>query len=545
VDHSPTSSYTDSLLIRQLLHTPLLVRPEQEIVSGARRHSYRLFRQRIGKLASALTTIGVRFGDTVGVLDWDSHRYHECYFAIPMMGAVLMTVNVRLSPEQVLYTLNHSRASVLLVHRDFLPLLESIRAKLEFATRFVFLGDDEPGLYDAAFTGEYEQLLEQSDSEFVFPDFDERTRATTFYTTGTTGTPKAVAFTHRQLVLHTMAGMAALTSPREKGRVHRDDVYMPITPMFHVHAWGMPFIATALGLKQVYPGRYAPEKLLALIQDEGVTFSHCVPTVLSMILHCPQAASADLSSWKVIVGGSPLSKGLAQAALERGVDAYTGYGMSETCPLMSFSRVDPASEADDTLDDELARRTKAGLPLPLIDMRIVDEEMRDVSRDGVSVGEVVVRMPWATQCYVGNADATAQLWRGGYLHTNDIGLITNSGGLQITDRMKDVIKTGGEWVSSLEIEDIISRHEAVRDVAVIGVKDEKWGERPLAIVVLNEQEAGTVGPEQLRAHVGEAASRGIIPRFAVPERFLIVDMIEKTSVGKINKRALRERYQPV
>ncbi|SAK88868.1 AMP-dependent synthetase and ligase [Caballeronia hypogeia] len=545
MENSLTSSYTDSLLIKQLLHTPLQIRPEQEIVSGSRRHSYGLFRQRIGKLSSALSSIGVRFGDTVAVMDWDSHRYHECYFALPMMGAVLMTVNVRLSPEQVLYTLNHSRASVVMVHRDFLPLLDSVRAKLEFADRFVLIGDEDSSLPASHFVGEYEQLLAAGDSAYAFPDFDERTRATTFYTTGTTGTPKAVAFTHRQLVLHTMAGMAALTSPREKGRVHRDDAYMPITPMFHVHAWGMPFIATALGLKQVYPGRYAPDKLLTLIRDEGVTFSHCVPTVLSMILHSPLAESIDLSSWKVIVGGSPLSKGLAKAALERGVDAYTGYGMSETCPLMSFSRVDPLTEADDDLDAELARRTKAGLPLPLIDMRIVDEEMRDVPRDGVAVGEVVVRMPWATQCYVGNEEATAQLWRGGFLHTNDIGLITQSGGLQITDRMKDVIKTGGEWVSSLEIEDILSRHEAVRDVAVIGVKDDKWGERPLAIVVLNEEEAGSIGPEQLRAHVGEAASRGIIPRFAVPERFLIVDMIEKTSVGKINKRALRERYQNV
>jgi len=539
------STYTYPLLIKQLLHTPLATRPEQEIVySDQVRHNYWTFRHRLGQLASGLSSIGVEAGDTVAVMDWDSHRYLECYFAIPMMGAVLMTANVRLSPDQLLYSLNHSGAQVALVHRDFLPMLAGIRDRLETVKRFVLIADGAEIDAPEGFADEYEHLVVASPPDFVFPDFDEHTRATTFYTTGTTGLPKGVAFTHRQLVLHTLAGMAALSSAREHGRIHRDDVYMPITPMFHVHAWGMPYIATALGLKQVYPGRYTADGLLALIGRESVTFSHCVPTLLGMILDSPSSSVVDLSSWKVIVGGAPLPEGLARAAIKRGIDVYTGYGMSETCPLMTIAQVDLEQPGiDGASDDSIARRTRTGLPLPLVDLRIVDENLRDVPHDGRSAGEVVVRMPWATQGYLGDAPASEALWAGGYLHTNDIGVIDKDGRLQITDRIKDVIKTGGEWVSSLELEDILSRHPAVRESAVIGIKDAKWGERPLALVVLVDDYVGRIDSAELQAHIKKVADRGLISRYAVPDTLLIVDAIEKTSVGKINKRVLRERYQ--
>ncbi|WP_084162695.1 fatty acid--CoA ligase [Paraburkholderia bannensis] len=546
-NHADTA-YAYPLLIKQLLHTTLATCPEQQIVYGdAVRYTYWDFRHRLGQLASALADAGASAGDTVAVMDWDSHRYLECYFAVPMMGAVLMTVNVRLSPDQVLYTLNHSAAKVLLVHRDFLPMLESLRPRLTTVRTFILIGDDaedaahpatHPATHPAAFHGEYEALMRASCPDYAFPDFDEHTRATTFYTTGTTGLPKGVSFSHRQLVLHTLAGMAALGSAREQGRVHREDVYMPITPMFHVHAWGMPYIATAMGLKQVYPGRYTPENLLRLIEREAVTFSHCVPTLLDMLLACPAGAALDLSRWKVIVGGSPLSEGLTRAARERGIDVYTGYGMSETCPLLTLAQ----ARGETGQPGDVGVRTRAGMPLPLVDLRIVDEHMRDVPRDGKSAGEVVVRAPWATQGYLGDAQASAALWAGGYLHTNDIGVIDADGYLQITDRIKDVIKTGGEWVSSLELENLLSTHPGVREAAVIGVQDARWGERPLALVVLAEGHE-SVTPAQLQAHIKRVAERGLISRYAVPERLLIVESLERTSVGKINKRALRERYQ--
>jgi fatty-acyl-CoA synthase len=534
------SAYAYPLLIKQLLHTPLAVNPEQEIVQrDGRRHDYWTLRHRIGQLASALQALGAGPGDTVAMMDWDSTRYLESYFAVPMMGAVLMTVNVRLSPDQIVYTLNHAHAKVLLVHADFLPLLQEIEPQLRSVERLVVLHDSEGGEVPTGFAGEYEALLAAASPDYAFPDFDENTRATTFYTTGTTGLPKGVGFSHRQLVLHTLALATALTSAPQQGRIHRDDVYMPMTPMFHVHAWGMPYVATMLGLKQVYPGRYAPDALVALMQREKVTFSHGVPTLLHMVLNCPAAANADLSGWKVIVGGSALPRGLAQAALGRGIDIFAGYGMSETCPVLTLAQVktsllgDPAREVD--------ARTRAGLPVPLVDLRIVDAEMRDVAHDGKSAGEIVARAPWLTQGYYRNPEASETLWEGGFLHTNDIGVIDSDGYLQITDRIKDVIKTGGEWVSSLELEDLISRHPAVSEVAVIGVKDAKWGERPLALVVPkggNEVDLGAI-----QQHLGEFVGTGRISKYAVPQQLHIVAAIEKTSVGKIDKKLLRAKYQ--
>lgn len=538
------SAYAYPLLIKQLLHTPLAVNPEQEIAYREQvRHCYWTMRHRIGQLASGLHSLGIEPGDTVAMMDWDSHRYLEGYFGIPMMGAVLMTVNVRLPPEQIAYTLNHARARLLIVHVDFLPVIEVIRDQLESVEGLVLIGEDTLSIESAplpeGFFAEYETLLAGSPPDYSFPDFDENARATTFYTTGTTGLPKGVYFSHRQIVLHTLATMAALTSAPKQGRVHRDDVYMPLTPMFHVHAWGMPYVATALGLKQVYPGRYAAEQLLRLIRNEHVTFSHGVPTLLHMLLSHPESAAADLSGLKIIVGGSALPRGLAQAAIDRGIDVFTGYGMSETGPILTLAQVKTTLLTDP--DTELDVRTRTGLPIPLVDLRIVDDEMRDIAHDGKASGEIVVRAPWLTQGYLGNAVESEHLWAGGYLHTNDIGSIDSDGYLRVTDRIKDVIKTGGEWVSSLELEDLISRHTAVNEVAVIGIKDARWGERPMPLIVLRPGQSANTA--DIQEHLREFVRRGVLSKYAIPDWVLFVDAIEKTSVGKINKRLLREKYQ--
>lgn len=357
------SAYAYPLLIKNLLHTPFDQAAEQEIVyRGQQRYTYRDLRERIGRLASALASLGVRHGNTVAVMDWDSHRYLESYFAVPMMGAALMTVNVRLSPDQILYTINHAGADVILVHTDFIPVLEGIKDKLETVRQFVLIADgaDVPES-SIPFAVEYESMVSAASPQYDFPDFDENTRATTFYTTGTTGLPKGVYFSHRQLVLHTIAGMAALASPASGQRFHRGDVYMPITPMFHVHAWGMPYIATVLGVKQVYPGRYVPDLLLELIHKEGVTFSHCVSTILLMLLSAPSAKETDLSKWKVVIGGGALPHGLAKAAIERGIDIFTGYGMSETCPLLSLAQIKPSAVLADE-EEELICGARPACP---------------------------------------------------------------------------------------------------------------------------------------------------------------------------------------
>jgi len=308
--------------------------------------------------------------------------------------------------------------------------------------------------------------------------------------------------------------------------------------MFHVHAWGFPYVATLMGVKQVYPGRYDPDALADLIGAEGVTFSHCVPTILQMLLNAKSADATDFSRWKVVIGGAALPQGLAKQALDRGIDVFAGYGMSETCPIVAAVHLKP--DFDATSENELSVRCKTGLPIPLVELRIVDEDMNEVAHDGKASGELVARAPWLTQGYFKNPAASNDLWRGGYMHTQDIATIDSEGYVQITDRLKDVIKSGGEWISSLELENLISQHPAVSETAVFGVKDEKWGERPAALVVVRKGAAVT--GDEIKNHLKSYADAGVISRYALPQSVRIVDEIDKTSVGKINKKLLRERY---
>jgi fatty-acyl-CoA synthase len=537
------SAYQYPLIFKQLWHTPRVQAPDQEIVyRDLRRFTYLQIKERIGRLASALSKAGVVPGDTVGVLDWDSHRFLEAFFAIPMMGAVLQTVNVRLSPEQIAYTIDHAGASTLLVNDEFVGLLEGLKSQLPKVKRLIVMSDlPAPQTGSLSFLGEYESLLAAASPDYDFPDFDENTQATTFYTTGTTGLPKGVYYSHRQLVLHSLSGLALFGMSGTQGRFSRDDVYMPITPMFHVHAWGFPWSATLAGVKQVYPGRYEPAMLIKLIKSEGVTFTHGVPTILQMLLNAAAAENVDLKGLKMVIGGSALPKALAKQALAAGIDIFAGYGMSETGPLAAVSHVRSKDLTGDP-DGEVEFRARAGIAGPLVDLRIVDADMNNVPHDGKSAGEIVIRAPWLTQGYFNNPEGSEQLWAGGYLHTSDIAVVDANGYVHITDRIKDVIKTGGEWVSSLQIEDLISQCAGVAEVAVIGIKDDKWGERPLALVVKRASDANGVSDAVIKNHLKVFADKGIISKYGIPEKILFVDSIPKTSVGKINKKELRERY---
>jgi len=537
------SAYQYPLIFKQLWHTPRLQAQDQEVVyRDLKRFTYSQIRDRIGRLASALSKVGVTPGDTVGVLDWDSNRFLEAFFAIPMMGAVLQTVNVRLSPEQIAYTIDHAGASTLLVNDEFVELLEGLKAQLPKVKRLIVMSDrTTPQTGNLPFIGEYESLLAAASPDYDFPDFDENTQATTFYTTGTTGQPKGVYYSHRQLVLHSICGLALFGIAGMQGRFSRDDVYMPITPMFHVHAWGFPWSATLAGVKQVYPGRYDPALLIKLIKSEGVTFTHGVPTILQMLLNAAAAANVDLSGLKMVIGGSALPKALAKQALAAGIDIFAGYGMSETGPLAAVSHV-RSKDLSGGLDGEVEFRTKAGMAGPLVDLRIVDPDMKDVPHDGKSAGEIVLRAPWLTQGYYNNPETSEQLWAGGYLHTSDVAVVSPDGYVHITDRIKDVIKTGGEWVSSLQIEDLISQCPGVAEAAVIGVKDDKWGERPLALVVKKAGGADPLTDAAIKTHLKVFSDKGVISRYGIPERILFIDQIPKTSVGKFDKKTLRDRY---
>lgn len=542
---STPEAYSYPLLIKQLLNRAKTTSTTQEIMYGDKvRMTYADFFKRINQMANVLAGLNLDAGDVVAVMDWDTNRYLEAFFAIPMSQLVLQTVNIRLSPEKILYTINHSAPKVLFINSDFAPLVKEYQFDNSSIEHIIWL-DDNGVSYENVFeqhqhrvVGEYEALLANASDEFEFPDFDENTIATTFYTSGTTGNPKGVFFSHRQLVLHSLGLLATFGLMPEKQRLSFDDIYMPMTPMFHVHAWGLPYAATCAGIKQLYPGRYQPDLLVKYIREQKVTVTHCVPTILQMLLKQAQAENYQFTNLKMIVGGSKLTKGLANTAVNAGIECYSGYGMSETCPLACTTSF---MEKNLSKEEDIARRCKTGNPVLMVDLQLWNDNNQKLANDGEATGEVVMRTPWLTQNYFKNPSAGSALWSGGYLHTGDIAKIDANGCLLITDRLKDVIKSGGEWISSLEIETILSLHPAVDDIAVIGIEDEKWGERPLALIVKRADKADVTGDEILQMAIN-ASEKGIIPNYAVPQQLKFLDELPKTSVGKHDKKLMRQLY---
>lgn len=536
------SAFNYQLLLKHILQQGIAWAPDQEIIYRDQlRHTYSTMYQRVLRLGAALQGLGVKEGTRVGVMEWDSHRYLEMYFGIPGIGAVLHTINPRLAPEDLLYTIAHAEDEVLIFHEDFLPLVERIHASVPTIRKYILITDkrEEPMVKWA--DTEYEQFLAGAIPLAELPELDENTIATQSYTTGTTGKPKGVYFTQRQLTLQALSTTVTVSGLGNYEGISKRDVYMPLTPMFHVHAWGIPYVATMLGLKQVYPGKYEPPMLLKLILGEKVTFSHCVPTILQSIVTAPAVKGMDLSRWKVVIGGAMLPKGLAMDASKLGIKVYAGYGMSETAPVISISNLKPYMETWDE-EKKLDRMIMAGTPIPLVDVQVLDASGKPVARNGKETGEIVVRAPWCTPAYYKEPDRSAELWAGDWMHTGDVATLDQHGYLQIVDRLKDIIKSGGEWIVSLEVENLLSMQEGVSQVAVIGVPDEKWGERPLAIIVPREGYKDKLTPDALKAHLAKYVDGGVITSWSVPDDFVMVDQIPMTSVGKHDKKLLRSKY---
>lgn len=527
-----------SLLIRDLLHRVRSWAPGATVTYRDRLTlTYREWLDRTARLGNWLLEIGVRPGDRVGVMDWDSHRTLELFFAVPMSGAALHTINIKLTPEQIAYTIAHARDSVLFIHADFLPILAGIRAQLTALRHVIVMSDDA-----AAHADEYEAGLKERVPVQDWPDLDENTMATLFYTTGTTGEPKGVSFSHRQIVLHTLTAGMTLAVQDEPLALRASDVYMPLTPMFHVHAWGLPYLATTLGMTQVYPGRYEPEMLLKLLEMHRITFSHCVPTLLLMLLRHPASGSVDWSRFKVVIGGAALLPAVAQEARSRGIRIVGGYGMSETCPIVAVAHVSPALVAEHG-PAPVDVITRTGFPLPLVQARVVDAEGQLLAPGSDAVGELVLRCPWLTRDYLDDPMGTERLWKDGWLHTGDGARIDSDGYIRITDRLKDVIKIGGEWISSIEIESVFSRYPGVAEVAVIGAPDPKWDEHPRAEIVLRP-DASSITPKELQRHLRAAIDGGQLHRRALLTEIVLVPSIPKTSVGKVDKKRMRAALTP-
>ena len=543
-------AYGFPLIIKQLLNRAKIASKDQTISYADKvTYTYAEFFKRVNRLANVLKDMGLQAGDVVAVMDWDSHRYLEAYFAVPMSGMILQTVNVRLAEDKVLYTINHSKPKALLLNAEFEPMAKNYRHEAPSIEKIIWLDDAQYSENDTKteqanmpdyVEGEYEAMLAAASDEFDFPDFDENTIATTFYTSGTTGDPKGVFFTHRQIVLQTLSSTLASALSAEGQGARYNDVYMPMTPLFHVHAWCWPYGATMIGLKQVYPGRYVSEVLVDLIEQHKVTLSHGVPTILQMLIKEMATRGRKFNGLKLSVGGSKLNEALAEAAIESGIEFISGFGMSESCPVLARMAFGDQTSAM-TTTEEINYRCLSGSPIMLVSMELWDANGKSLPMDGESTGELVVRAPWLTQSYFKNPDAGDELWRGGWMHTQDIACITADGTLKITDRLKDVIKSGGEWVSSLEVENILSFHPCVAEVAVIGVADEKWGERPLALVVLKPDHTD-IKAEDILALGHQAVEKGYLPKYGVPSEIKFLREMPKTSVGKLDKKKMRMMY---
>jgi fatty-acyl-CoA synthase len=523
------------LLIRDLLWRAERVFGDKRVISRTagddHSYTYAEYAVRVRKLAQALAALGVQPGDRVGTVAWNTHRHYEAYFAVPCMGAVLHTVNLRLFDEQITYIINHGGDSVLLVDPDQIPLLERLAPQLPGIKAYVVLDETVPETTLAPIYA-YEDLLAAQDGNLAFPEFPETTASAMCYTSGTTGDPKGVLYSHRSVVLHTLGlGMHGSIGVRE------DAVFLAISPMFHANSWGIPFAAALQGSTLVLPGPHPePKHYLEQIERHRVTHAVGAVTIGVMMRDLLERGdpSYDISSLQTLwLGGQAPPRSLMKWFKDtHDVVVPQGWGMTESSPLVTFTEL--KSKHREVSEDEIyAVRVKQGLPLPLCEVRLVDDAGSELPWDGKSIGEFRLRSPWMASAYYDDPRSPASYDSEGWFKTGDVGVIDPDGYVQLTDRSKDLIKSGGEWISSVELENSLTEHPAVAEACVVAVPDEKWLERPLACVVTRSP----VTAAELSDYLHE--------RFAkwwVPQEYLVIDEIPKTGVGKFDKKVLRARF---
>ena len=508
-------------------------RPDKSLV----RHTYGQYHERTLRLAAALRAAGLRPGERVATLCWNHHAHLECYFGIPAAGGVMHTLNLRLAPDEIGWIAHDAADRFLVVDDVLLPLYEKFAGAHRFERVIVypFSGAPVPAGFD-----DYETLLAGADiTNFSFAPHDENDAVAMCYTSGTTGSPKGVAYSHRSTVLHSLVGCMG-----DFWALKGSDVILPVTPMFHANSWGIPYAAVMMGVKLVFPGPHLhPDDLLDLMQAEPPTIALGVPTIwMSLIQTYERALAEQPGRWTLpagmrsLVGGAAVPESLIRAYDRHGVWIGQGWGMTETSPLATVSY--PRAELVGASADERYRRAAmAGVPVPLVDVRIRADDGADAPMDGRSVGEIEVHGPFITGSYVGSAEAGDKFTADGWLRTGDVATMDELGFVRITDRTKDLIKSGGEWISSVELENALMAHPAVAEAAVIAIPDEKWSERPLACVVFKPGARAT--PEELNAVLLEG---GRFAKWQLPERYEVIDAIPRTSTGKFWKLKLRERF---
>jgi fatty-acyl-CoA synthase len=497
---------------------------------GARRATFAEVGANAQRLANALAGLGVRAGDRVGTLCWNSQEHLEAYYGVPCMGAVLHTLNLRLPAAQLAHIINHAEDKVVLVDATLLPLLAAVSSQLKTVEAYVVIGEGDASVLGADVpVHSYAALLAEAEPTYAWPELDEKTPASMCYTSGTTGDPKGVVYSHRSIYLHALATLSnTATGATENDRA------LVVVPMFHVNAWGFPFAAFLSGSTLLMPGPHMnPAALCDITEAEKATFISAVPTLWAGILQVGRERELDLSSVRMgTSGGAAIPRSLMEAFQSRyGLRIIQGWGMTETSPVGGLAHPPAGVEFGST--EELDWRMKSGRLLAGVQMRIVADDGTVLPWDGEAVGEIEVRGPWITAGY--HLDAAPEKFDDGWLRTGDIGTIDPRGYFQITDRSKDVIKSGGEWISSVELENLLAASPDVAEAAVIGIPDEKWSERPLACVVPEDGEEITL--DELAGYLAER-----VPKWWIPKDMEIIDEVPKTSVGKFSKKTLREQF---
>ncbi|MEX2323904.1 MAG: long-chain fatty acid--CoA ligase [Acidimicrobiia bacterium] len=523
------------LLMSTLYDNAVRVHPGREIVSveydrSIRRSTYGDTDERVRRLAATLDDLGVDTGDAVATFAWNNQRHHELYWATANTGRVCHTLNIRLFPDQLAYIVNHAADRVLFVDPDLVPLVERFAGELETVEHFVVMGPEVVGDLPNAIA--YDDLIADAPSWGAWPILDERSPMMLCYTSGTTGNPKGVAYTQRSTYLHTISSLAVFS-------ISAADTVLPVVPMFHAAAWGYPFSATTVGARIVYPGPdLSPEGLVGLYERERVTFSAGVPTVWAGIQqHLMDHPDADTSSIRALMcGGSAVPRAMIEwFQRDRGIVLQQGWGMTETNPVASISLLLP-EHRDLDLDERLDRLETAGLPVPGLQVKIVDEDGAELPHDGDAFGELLIRGPWIAAQYF--RDERQEAFVDGWMRTGDVCKITPEGYIVITDRAKDVIKSGGEWISSLDLERELMAHPGVAEAAVIGVKHVKWQERPLALVV--RRPGSEVTAEELLEFLD-----GRVAKWWLPDVIEFAEELPKTGTGKFDKKVVRDRFADV
>jgi fatty-acyl-CoA synthase len=517
------------LTLRHALERMRTVNGDGEVVTlrspegDASRASYAAVADRADRLAAGLAELGIEPGQRVATFMWNSQEHLEVYLAAPCMGAVLHTLNIRLFPEQLTYIANHAEDQVIFVDDSLVPVLEKVAPSFETVKHYVLVGDGDPGSLPNVIR--YEELLAKGDAGYDYPELDEGAAAGLCYTSGTTGNPKGVLYSHRSSLLHAMGTCMTVSLG-----ISSSDRVLPVVPMFHASAWGLPYACVLAGADLVMPGRFLQaEPLARLIERERVTFAGAVPTIWMDLLRWADEHKPDLSSLRFVVcGGAAVPEALMRGFEDRhGVRIIQAWGMTETSPLGAVAR--PPDSA--TGDEHWHYRTATGRVAPLVEVRLVDDDGNEVAWDGESTGEVQIRGPWIAADYY-NDPTGADKFDGEWLRTGDIASMDAQGYMRISDRAKDVIKSGGEWISSVELENELMAHEDVVEAAVIAKPDERWSERPLACVVLKE--GCGCSADELREHLS-----GRVAKWWIPDEYAFIDEVPKTSVGKFDKKVLR------